>query len=148
MRFSRLKILTGAVLAAGVGFLVFTSTSNCRTVTGQNEVSVNVSAMRPGSAQLFCYTDDAGKKLRFVLARGTDGRIRSVFDACRQCFTFHRGYRVVGGELICRVCGNHYPIAHMTEGKASCVPASLPHEDTSGVVRIKSSDLRAGHALF
>src|SRR6266853_1333155 len=132
MRFSRFKILSGAVLAAGVGFLVFTSTSNCRTVTGQDEVSVNVSAMRPGSARLFCYTDDAGKRLRFVLARGDDGKVRSVFDACRQCFTFHRGYRIV----------------RMAEGKASCVPASLPHEDDSGFVHIKTSDLRAGHALF
>jgi len=148
MRFSRFKILSGAVLAASVGFLVFTSTSNCRTVTGQDEVSVNVSAMHPGSAQLFCYTDDAGKKLRFVLARGTDGRIRSVFDACRQCFTFHRGYQVVGGELICRVCGNHYRIDRMTEGKASCVPASLPHEDAAGTIKIRTADLRTGHALF
>src|SRR6266478_9267164 len=142
MRFSRFKILSGAMLAASVGFLVFTSTSNCRTVTGQDEVSVNVSAMHPGSAQLFCYTDDAGKKLRFVLAHGTDGRIRSVFDACRQCFTFHRGYRVVGGDLICRVCGNHYRIDRMAEGKASCVPASLPHEDGTGFVHIRTADLR------
>jgi len=136
------------VLAAGVGFLIFTSTSNCRMVMGRDSIDVNVSAMQPGSAQLFCYTDDAGKKLRFVLARGTDGKMRSVFDACRQCFTFHRGYQVMGGELICRVCGNHYRIDRMAEGKASCVPASLPHEDASGIVRIKSADLKAGHALF
>ena len=148
MRFSRFKILGGAALAAAVGFLIFTSTSNCRMVTGRDDVSVNVAAMRPGSAQLFCYTDDAGKRLRFVLARGTDGKIRSVFDACRQCFTFHRGYLVVGGELICRVCGNHYRIDRMTEGKASCVPASLPHEDASGTVRIRTADLRTGHMLF
>jgi uncharacterized membrane protein len=148
MRFSRFKILGGAALAAAVGFLIFTSTSNCRMVTGRDDVSVNVAAMRPGSAQLFCYTDDAGKRLRFVLARGTDGKIRSVFDACRQCFTFHRGYQVVGGELICRVCGNHYRIDRMTEGKASCVPASLPHEDASGTVRIRTADLRTGHAFF
>jgi uncharacterized membrane protein len=148
MRFSRFKILGGAALAATVGFLIFTSTSNCRMVTGRDDINVNVAAMRPGSAQLFCYTDDAGKRLRFVLARGTDGKIRSVFDACRQCFTFHRGYQVVGGELICRVCGNHYRIDRMTEGKASCVPASLPHEDASGTVRIRTADLRTGHALF
>ena len=148
MRFSRFKILGGAALAAAVGFLIFTSTSNCRMVTGRDDISVNATAMRPGSAQLFCYTDDAGKRLRFVLARGTDGKIRSVFDACRQCFTFHRGYQVVGGELICRVCGNHYRIDRMTEGKASCVPASLPHEDASGTVRIRTADLRTGHILF
>jgi uncharacterized membrane protein len=148
MRLNKFKILSGAVLAVVVGFLIFTSTSNCRMVMGRDAIDVNVSAMRPGSAQLFCYTDDAGKKLRFVLARGTDGKMRSVFDACRQCFTFHRGYEVVSGELICRVCGNHYHIDRMAEGKASCVPASLPHEDASGTVRIRTADLQAGHAFF
>src|SRR5579862_5257766 len=148
MRLNRFKILGGAVLAAGVGFLIFTSTSNCRMVMGRDSIDVNVAAMRPGSAQLFCYTDNAGKKLRFVLARGTDGKMRSVFDACRQCFTFHRGYQVVGGELICRVCGNHYRIDRMAEGKASCVPVSLPHEDASGVVHIRTADLKAARAFF
>lgn len=149
VRPTRLKILGGLVLAAGAAAsLIFIATSNCTTVTGTDEVAVNVSAMRPGSAQLFCYTDDAGKRLRFVLARGRDGKVRSVFDACRQCFAFHRGYRLVGGELICRECGNHYSIDRMTEGKASCVPVSLPHEDDSGIVHIKTADLKAGHGLF
>jgi len=148
MRSNKFKILAGTVLAASVGFLIFTSTSNCRMVSGSDAIDVNVSTMRPGSAQLFCYTDNAGKRLRFVLARGTDGKVRSVFDACRQCFTFHRGYQVAGGELICRVCGNHYRIDRMAEGKASCVPASLAHEDTSRVVRIRTADLEAGHAFF
>ena len=148
MRWNKFRILGGVILAAGAAFLLFTAVPNCRAVTGADEVKVDVSALRPGSAQLFCYTDTAGKKLRFVLARGLDGKTRTVFDACRQCFTYHRGYRVVGGELICRVCGNHYRIDKMNEGKASCVPASLPHEDTSGTVRIKTADLSAGRALF
>jgi uncharacterized membrane protein len=148
MRPFRLKILGGLLLAAGATFLIFTASSDCTTVSGAGEVAVNVSTLRPGSARLFCYTDDAGKRLRFVLARADNGKVRSVFDACRQCFTFHRGYRLVGGELICRVCGNHYRIDHMTEGKASCVPASLPHEDDSGIVHIKTADLAAGRALF
>ncbi len=136
------------MLAAGAAFLIFTATSDCTAVRGGDDVAINVAALRPGNARLFCYTDNAGKRLRFVLARGDDGKVRSVFDACRQCFAFHRGYRMVGGELICRVCGNHYRIDHMTEGKASCVPASLPHEDDSGIVHIKTADLAAGHALF
>jgi len=143
-----LKILGALVLAAGAAFLIFSLNSDCTMVTGGDDIAVNVSAMRPGSARLFCYTDDAGRRLRFVLARGNDGKVRTVFDACRQCFAFHRGYRVVGGELICRVCGNHYPIDRMTEGKASCVPVSLPHEADSAVVHIKTADLKAGHALF
>ena len=136
------------MLAAGAAFLTFTAISECTMVTGIDDVAINAFALRPGSARLFCYTDDAGKQLRFVLARGDDGKVRSVFDACRQCFTFHKGYRVVGGELICRVCGNHYPIGRMAEGKASCVPVELPHEDDAGVARIKTSDLKAGRAFF
>src|SRR5258708_35696691 len=148
MRTIRLRIVGGLMLAAGAAFLIFTATSDCTTVNGSADVAVNVSALRPGSARLFCYTDDAGKKLRFVLARGNDGKVRSVFDACRQCFTFHKGYRVVGGELICRVCGNHYPIDRIADGKASCVPLGLPHEDHSGVVHIQTADLKTARAFF
>jgi uncharacterized membrane protein len=148
MRFSKLKIVGGLMLAAGAAFLTFTAISDCTMVSGSGEVAINAFGMRPGTAHLFCYTDDAGKQLRFVLARGDDGKVRSVFDACRQCFAFHRGYRIVKGELICRVCGNHYPLDRMIEGKASCVPVSLQHVDNSGVVHIRTADLKAGHAFF
>src|SRR5271169_5991031 len=148
MRSVKLKFLAGLMLAAGAAFLTFTAISECTMVTGIDDVAINAFALRPGNARLFCYTDDAGKRLRFVLARGNDGKVRSVFDACRQCFAFHRGYRLVGGELICRVCGNHYPIDRMTEGKATCVPVNLPQEDDAGVVRIKTADLKAARAFF
>lgn len=148
MRSFKLKIAVGAALAAGALFLAFSATSKCSAVTGRGDVSINIASLLRGQAKMFCYTDDAGKKLRFVLARGMDGEVRSVFDACRQCFTYHRGYQIVGGELICRVCGNHYPIDRMAEGKASCVPEHLAHDGGGQTIKIKTSDLAAGHALF
>jgi hypothetical protein len=137
MRVGKFRIFGGLVLAAGAAFLFVAGNSDCTTVTGGDDVAVNVSAMAPGSARTFCYTDQAGERLRFLLARGSDGKVRSVFDACRQCSAYHRGYRVAGGELICRVCGNHYSVDRMTEGVATC-----------GVVHIKTADLKAGRALF
>lgn len=150
MRAVGLKMLAGLALAVGAGaFLTNIATWDYTAVTASgDEIAVDVSAIRPGSARLFCYTDDAGKRLRFVLARGTDGKMRSVFDACRECAAFHRGYRLASGELICRECGNRYPVDRMTEGKASCVPVGLPHRDDSAVVRIKTADLKAGRELF
>ncbi|MDO8432012.1 MAG: Fe-S-containing protein [Candidatus Binatus sp.] len=148
MRLLRFKIAAGAALAVGAIYLAVSATSNCSAVSGNGNVNVNIASLLRGHAKMFCYTDDAGKKLRFVLARGMDGEVRSVFDACRQCFTFHRGYQVVAGELICRVCGNHYAIDRMAEGKASCVPERLPHEGNAQTVKIKTSDLSAGRALF
>jgi uncharacterized membrane protein len=150
MRSMRVKILAGLVLAAGAAFLTYTTMTGCIAVTADanGELGISTAPIHPGHAQLYCYTDDAGKKLRFILARGDDGKVRSAFDACRQCFTFHRGYRIANGELICRVCGNHYPLDHMTEGKASCVPVALSHEDNAGIVHIKAADLKSGSALF
>lgn len=149
MRLGRIKIgLAACTAVIAAGWMLHIARASCVPVTGTGTVTVSVANLRSGSAQDYCYTDSAGRKLRFILARGSDGRVRSVFDACRQCFTYHRGFKVSGGELICRVCGNHYPMNHMTEGKASCVPASLPHQDAGAAVTIKTSDLESGRYLF
>ena len=62
--------------------------------------------------------------------------------------SFTQGYDVAHGMLICRLCGNRYPIDHMTRGEASCVPVSLPHHDDASAVEVKVSDLKSGAALF
>jgi uncharacterized membrane protein len=148
MRVGKFRILGGLVLAAGAAILFFSAYSECTTVTGGDDVAIDVSAMSSGSARAFCYTDQAGERLRFILARGSDGKVRSVFDACRQCSGYHRGYRLAGGEMICRVCGNHYSVDRMNEGEASCVPVGLAHQDDGEVVHIKTADLKAGRAMF
>ncbi len=150
MRSLKLKIAVGAMLVAGAMYLAFSATSKCSSVSasGIGDVNVSIVGLLRGRAEMFCYTDSAGQKLRFVLARGMDGQVSSVFDACRQCFTFHRGYQIVAGELICRVCGNHYAIDRMAEGKASCVPEHLAHAGDAQTVKIKTTDLSAGRALF
>jgi uncharacterized membrane protein len=149
MRLGRNKIVFGAGVAIlAAGWMIHVTRASCVQVSGDGAVTVSVANLLRGNAQNYCYTDPAGRRLRFILARGSDGKIRSVFDACRQCFTYHRGFKVSDGELICRVCGNHYPMNHMTEGKASCVPASLPHQDNGASVTLKTSDLESGRYLF
>ncbi|MGC1343043.1 MAG: Fe-S-containing protein [Candidatus Binataceae bacterium] len=149
MRLGRNKIILAACAAIlAAGWMIHVARASCLQVAGNGAVTVNVANLRSGKAQSYCYTNKAGQRLRFILARGSDGKVRSVFDACRQCFTYHRGFKVSDGELICRVCGNHYPMNHMTEGKASCVPASLPHQDAGASVTIRTSDLESGRYLF
>lgn len=140
--------LTVSLAFVAVALWWTTSSSKCEPLVGSGVLSVDLAGLRRGDAQAYCYTDAGGRKLRFILARGDDGAIRSVFDACRQCFVYHRGFRLGGGELICRVCGNHYPIDAMTTGKASCVPVQLPHELTGKNVRIKTADLESGRTFF
>src|SRR5690348_7287079 len=108
--------------AIAIGFSI--ARPGCTRVGGEHTLEVSSASVSPGSGKFFCYRDDAGRRLRFVLARGNDGKLRSVMDACRQCYTFHKGFSISGGYLVCRLCGNRYPMDHMLAGKASCVPVA------------------------
>jgi uncharacterized membrane protein len=101
-----------------------------------------------GAASFFCYRDDAGERLRFVLARDAQGRVHSILDACRQCGKFHEGYTSARGEVICRVCGNRYKLAEMEKGEASCVPLALPSRQDRDRIEINVSDLKKMSRLF
>jgi uncharacterized membrane protein len=141
------KLLGGAlVIAIAVTYTM--AGERCTVLTGTDVLNIDLGGIPSGSAQKFGYTDDAGRKIRFVLARGSDGKVRAVFDACRQCYSFHKGYAISGGELVCRVCGNHYPIERMTTGKASCVPVSVDHRDHGRTATVRVSDVIAGRWLF
>jgi len=143
------KLLIGALIAAfAIGAAVPIVRSRCIELRGGEMLSVSMARLEVGEARLFCYHDRAGERLRFLLARGNDGEVHAVFDACRQCYKFHQGYEISHGMLICRLCGNRYPIDHMTKGEASCVPVSLPHHEDASKVEIKVSDLKSGAALF
>ncbi len=151
MRNLKIKPLAALIIlaAAVAGTALMVLPPACVELAPAELLSIPVASLAPGAAQLFCYRDAAaGKKIRFILARGSDGRIRAAFDACRQCYGYHEGYKVKAGAIICRFCGNRYPIDHMMEGKASCAPIELPHEEHAGVVQIKAADLRKGRELF
>jgi uncharacterized protein YbaR (Trm112 family) len=143
------KIAVGALIATvAIAAALPIVRPRCIELRGAQMLTVSMARLESGEARLFCYRDRAGERLRFLLARGDDGRVRAVFDACRQCYKFHQGYDVVHGALICRLCGNRYPIDHMMKGEASCVPVSLPHHEDASRVEIKVSDVKSGAALF
>lgn len=120
----------------------------CQVITGRNFLNIDVSNLAPGSARTLCYKDSSGEELRFLLARGEDGRIRTAFDACRQCYMYHRGYRISGNKVICKECGTTYSIDHMNKGKASCRPIPLKHKMDGKNVEISVASLEKGRKFF
>jgi len=148
MRWRYVILTFAAIVLIGGAWTFVAARTDCAAVTGTDFVTLSLARLARGDARIFCYTDDAGQRLRFVLARGQDGQVRSVFDACRQCFTYHRGFKIDHGDLVCRVCGNRYPMNQITQGKASCVPVSLVHEQVGDSVRIRVPDIKSGKALF
>lgn len=120
----------------------------CTTVQGKDAIEISIARLMRGTVNFFCYRDSAGQKLRFLLTRGEDGTIRSVMDACRQCYAFHKGYRISGDYLICGLCGTRYRLKEIQSGKASCVPVSLPFRQNGENVQVKVADLEKWRSLF
>jgi uncharacterized membrane protein len=120
----------------------------CTELYGDQTLTIPLDRLARGTADFFCFRDRSGKKLRFLLERDADGTVVSAFDACRQCYRFGKGYSIANGELICRVCGNHYKLSKILTGKASCVPVKLNVSQGARSVQVKVSDLEAGRSLF
>lgn len=120
----------------------------CEAVNGDIVVSASLDDLSPGTARFFCYRDRDGHEIRFVLARTDDGTVHSVFDGCRQCYRFHKGYIVSDGFLVCRLCGNRYKLDQMEAGLASCQPVHLENTQHSNKVEVKVAALEQGQQLF
>jgi uncharacterized membrane protein len=144
----RTLLAIGAVAIAAAAMTISMAKPGCTSVDGKDALVISGRLLDKGTAKTFCYRDEAGKNLRFVLARGTDGKVRSVMDACSQCFTYHKGFTYSDGYLICRLCGNRYPVNHILTGKASCVPVAVPSNEADGKVTIQTADLKKNGWLF
>ncbi|MGH8013877.1 MAG: Fe-S-containing protein [Candidatus Binataceae bacterium] len=120
----------------------------CTALNGLRTLSVKLDGLAPGKVRSFCYRDRVGERLRFLLARDSSGKVHAVFDACQQCYKFHKGYTWSHGYLVCRLCGNRYPIKNVKVGEASCVPVPLASKLAGGKVTIKVADVMAGQWLF
>src|SRR5215472_6318105 len=116
-----LVALMAAVVAIGALLTGSLFHLPCTLLNGATTLTIKLAALAPGTVRAFCYRDQADQKLRFLLASDSSGRVHTVFDACGQCYKFHKGYSYSGRYLICRLCGNRYPITQIKTGKASCV---------------------------
>jgi len=144
---TRLFIAAGLIVLIAAAVVPAFRTA-CTTIDGVDGLSIDTTAVGRGEARRFCYMDKAGNRIRFVLARGSDGKVRSIFDACRQCAAYRKGFALTKGAVVCRLCGNRYPIDRMMAGEASCVPMALAHDERGNMVQIKTADLKKGQSLF
>ena len=96
------------------------------------------------------YTYDAqGTKVTYFAVKGSDGKVRTAFDACDVCGGY-KGYVQNGGDITCRNCGKVFRIDGLgTKNKGyGCWPSYLSHEIKNGYVLIKTSEIAAGKHRF
>jgi len=87
------------------------------------EVAVDTSALREGEPAFHTY-EHKGRRINFFILR-TGERTLAFLDACGRCYPKKLGYEYRGGYLICRACGERYPVGKIEEGRGNCVPIKL-----------------------
>jgi uncharacterized membrane protein len=116
-------------------------------LAGREFVSIPGGDLGRGEIRFFSYRDDAGKQIRFILGRDRAGKVQGAFDACQQCSQYRKGYTSSRGYLVCRICGNRYPLDSRA-GVGSCAPIRLIVQDRGKTVTVETRQLKEHGALF
>jgi uncharacterized membrane protein len=116
-------------------------------LAGRDSVSIPGGQLGRGEIRFFSYRDDGGKQIRFILGRDQAGKVEGVFDACQQCSQYRKGYTSSRGYLLCRICGNRYPL-NSRAGVGSCAPIRLIVQDSGKTVSVDTGQLKEHRALF
>ncbi|MGA9508220.1 MAG: Fe-S-containing protein [Candidatus Sulfotelmatobacter sp.] len=86
-----------------------------------------------------------GVEVRFWLYQKPDGKIATVFDACRICGPV--GFFKSGNQIVCKNCGS--PINGQSVGATGgCNPIPLKATETADSVVIQEADIAAGSRVF
>ena len=98
--------------------------------------------------QKFNY-DSNGITVTYFAVKGSDGEIRTAFDACDVCGG-KKGYVQQGTDIKCVNCGKVFKIDGLgTQNKGyGCWPSYLGHTIKDGQLIIKTSELEAGAFRF
>jgi len=103
-----------------------------------------------GTAKFFEY-GSGDRTIRFFAVKGSDGSIKTAFDACDVCYYAKKGYSQNGSDMVCNNCGNRYPIDSLgTANKAGggCWPGYLPNRAEGDSIVLEKADLERGVDRF
>lgn len=97
----------------------------------------------------FYMLDSDGVEINYFAVKGSDGKIRTAFDACDICGGY-KGYRQSGNDMVCNNCGLHFNIDDLgTKNKGGgCWPSYLGHEIRDTTVIIQKEELVKGRGFF
>lgn len=149
IRLAVIVVAVIAVLAGGVFALNIPGFGKHEKVKAQNgAVSLPLSAVADGKAHFYRFAD-GGKNLDFFIVKGSDGAVRTAFDACDVCFREKKGYEQQGDVMICRNCNRKFAIDRIgPHSIGGCNPSYLPNSQAGGKVVFSVADLKAGARFF
>jgi len=147
------------LLVAGAWFMFFKGESSARNFTPvsatNGQVAIDAKLVDDGQVHWFSY-QSGGKQVNFFALKGTDGQIRTAFDACQVCYTAKKGYHQEGQEVVCNNCGNRFKFDNVNVITGGCNPIPIafdkgkpvPATVSGGQIIINAADLDKGVQYF
>ena len=146
---NRMAFIAFALIAIGaVSFFIGMRGPHFISIAGKGPLGIPTGLLGRGQVRFYSYRDRAGDELRFILARDSGGELHAAMDACRSCYTYHKGYTTLNGYLICKFCGNRYKLSAMPAGLASCVPVKLSFKTDGQFAKVDTAELERNRQLF
>ena len=96
------------------------------------------------------YSYDAnGINVVYFTVLGSDGAVRTAFDACDVCGGY-KGYRQQGNDVVCNNCGRYFGIDDIgTKNEpGGCWPSYLNHKIEGNYLLISKSEIEKGSFRF
>ncbi len=145
-------IVASMVLALGAGAasaLTLPGFGKCEKVKAVNGVvTIPAAKVNDGKAHFYRFSD-GGKEISFFLVKGSDGSVKSAFDACDVCYKEKKGYDQQGNSMICKNCNRKFAIDRIgPHAIGGCNPSYLPHREAGGNIVISVADLKGGARFF
>lgn len=111
-------------------------------------VTIPLAKVSDGKAHYYHF-EDGGKKIAFVVVKGSDGAYRTAFDACDSCFREKKGYEQKGSVLVCKNCNRQFAIDRIGPHEVGgCNPSYLPSKASAKSITFSAADLKAGARYF
>ncbi len=122
--------------------------ANAVMVKAENgDVRIPVKTVEDGNAHFFAFAA-GGKTIRFFIMKGSDGNIRTAFDACVACNHAKLGYRQEGALVVCNNCGMGFAPADIGKQTGGCNPIPVQKTEDGQMIVLKAKDLEAGAQYF
>ena len=142
------SVVIGGMLLTATAAAAFSLGKYERVKAVSGTVAIPLTKVADGKAHFFKVAD-GGKEIAFFVVKGSDGTVKSAFDACDACYKDKKGYEQQGDKMNCKNCNQKFVINRIgPNSSGGCNPAYLPHRQAGGAIVFNLADLQAGARFF
>jgi uncharacterized membrane protein len=106
--------------------------------------------LQPNQSRFFTVPASSSERSRLLIQRDVNGVIRTVFAACRACYSQHMDARLSDGMLMCRHCQQSMRFGDQNERVAadSCVAVPVRFSVENNKVKVRTQEVMEGLKNF